>query len=234
MAETIAMTPPDRDGQQLFWTRTETDGGTLFLPEDPDKSATNILVPGNYRAEVGKDGTCFGVGALPQGPGIGHHEAGYVHRLDGFAVKTAPFKTQERMLDWLAANLMLNNAIKELGEGNNDYIVREVLGKSYKIKTPSYFGVLALGGSTGKSVIVMSDEAQFDGKAPTSRIFEEMYVKLLSITMSAIENLYPDSNIEWDSGRQNWIIRSSDETLIRLDLFGTDPSKVPIRPTVRL
>lgn len=66
MPERVAMTPPDKNGEQVFWDRTETEnGGILFLPEDADESATKLLVPENYKQEVGQDGECIGFGSLP-------------------------------------------------------------------------------------------------------------------------------------------------------------------------
>jgi hypothetical protein len=232
------MTPPDKNGEQVFWDRTETEnGGILFLPEDADESATKLLVPENYKQEVGQDGECIGFGSLPYGPGQGHFEAGYVHRRGGFALKSAPFKSQERMLDWLAANLMMRQAILNLAKDGHDFIEREVkdphISQIFKIKTPQYFGALVLDSDSGKSIIAMSDESVGGGKAPSIGLFEKIDGSLLGITMRTMESLYPDSTVRWDSYNQGWILRANEGVLVRIDLFSTDPSIEPHRPTVR-
>lgn len=224
MSERIAVTPPDRDGQQVFWNRTETEGGgALFLPEDPDEAAAKLLVPENYKHEVGQDENCIGVGSIGD-----HEEAGFVHARHGFAIKSAPFQTQERMLGWLAANLMMHQAILSLAEEGQDYIRREVQSphenQIYKIKTPQYFGVLALEVSSGRAIIVMSDESIPDGRALSQGIFARMDASLLGITMRTMENLYPESYIRWDPQRTNWIIRPNEQVLVRIDLFGNNPN----------
>lgn len=231
------MTPPDKDGNQIFWNKTETEGGTLFLPEDPNPQALELLVPDNYRAEVGHDGSCIGTGLLPQGPGIGHFEAGYVHHLEGFAMKTAPFRTQERMLDWLAANLMFRQAILSLAKDGEDWITKEILGLKYKIKTPQYFGALAVEETSGKSLISMSDESMNGAASPSEKLFGALDSTLLGTGMRVMGTMYPESEVAWDHWRRNWILdansNSISPTLTRIDLFGTDFNARVFRPTVR-
>lgn len=227
------MTPPDINGEQVFWVKEETGAGTLFLPEEPDKEAAQILVPENYRHEVGDDDSCIGFGSLPQRAGVGHFEAGYVHRVGDFALKSAPFRTQARLLDWLAANLMFRQAVLSLAKDGEERVGQKILGEYHKIVTPQYFGVLALDTLSGKSIVVMSDESSEGSAAPEPVLFDLLRWSLLDVTRNAMMSLYPNSNVNFDNSRKNWILDKKAKTLVRIDLFGTDLSVEPIHPTVR-
>lgn len=220
------MTPPDRDGNQVHWIREYTSAGTLFLPENIGSTAIDLLVPGTYTKETTGD-SCIGAGTLDF-----YVEAGVVHRHKNFAVKSAPFINRENLLDWLAANLMMRESILALADKEDDFIECDISGTSYKVKTPQYHGLLALDEQAGgKAVILMSDESIGGARTLDQVEFGEMDSYLLGTTMRAMEARYPHNSVKWDHYNENWLVRTQDKTLIRLDLFGTDSGKEYIRYT---
>lgn len=219
MPETIAMTPPDRDGHQVYWEAHQTEHGRLYLPSGTSDEAVSLLIPENYREGVGCDSRCIGIGSIGK-----YLEAGFVHREGDLALKSAPFMGIERMLDWLRANLMFQHAILEQAEDGEDFINIDLDGRLYKLRTPKYLGALALDNESGSSLIAMSNELNKHCSAPSLEFFNKFDPKLLGISMRIMEQIYPDSNTKWDHARNNWILNKPEDELVRIDLFGSDNS----------
>ena len=231
MPEKIAMTPPDRDGNQVVWGMTAVEGGTLYLPDGAAREVIDLLTPDTYSEKDDRD--LIGVGSLAENQDVGHVEAAHVHSRNGYAVKSAPFLTKDRFLDWMMANLMLEGAYSSLAcSGSRMASTEDINGERVGLRTPVYLGAMAIEDDPFKSLVVMSNEG--GGASSVSRISNSRFRRLSTILdlsvrtalMSKYDLPIPEDLDHWQG---NWIFNQGTNDLVRLDLPGL--TNKPIRLT---
>lgn len=223
MPERVAMTPPDRDGQQVFWQKSSSVEGNTYIPYGSDEEVRRLLVPETYT--TGDEPNLIGIGSLAESPDVGHVEASHVHLRDGYAVKSAPFITEERLLDWLSGNLMLKNALLKAGEAH-PFLDSIKLGQAFRVRTPSYLGAMSINGNPHTSLVVMSYEGpSMDSRDP---LFKMASGQLEEVVTTVIELIYPGYAVAYlDHWSGNWVFDPKANEFVRLDITGL--TNLPVR-----
>lgn len=205
--------------------------GTLYLPDGAAQEVIDLLTPDTYSEKDDRD--LIGVGSLAEDQDVGHVEAAHVHLRNGYAVKSAPFLTKDRLLDWMMANLMLEASYLSLfSTGSRLASTEDINGERVGLRTPIYLGAMAIEDDPFKSLVVMSNERA--GAYSVSRISSKRFSQLntiLDLSVRTALMLKYDLPIpeDLDHWQGNWIFNQGTNDIVRLDLPGL--TNKPIRLT---
>jgi hypothetical protein len=216
MPEQIAMTPPDINGDQVVWGKSQLDDFALYLPS------------GYVNDEV-QDILTLPVGIIKQEELIGvgsecNTEAGAVYRVGKYAVKIMPMVAHHRALSMLISNLCLSFAVTS----------QQTRLGSLAVVTPTYFGLRAGGDvdtydprdlASSTSVVIMSDEStgriEPEGNHSIAELLRSTLIRDIALCFG--EN---NPGILWDIHPGNILV--GEEDLVVLDANGCAKWEQPV------
>jgi hypothetical protein len=117
---------------------------------------------------------------------------------------------------------MFQQAILAQAKEGEDFTEITLRDEVYRLRTPEYFGALALNDIDGRSLILMSNVLTKGFNEMTESFFSKVNPTLLGIAMRILEETYPEASIKWDHSNGHWITDCVKKELVRIDIFGAN------------
>jgi hypothetical protein len=212
MPEQIAMTPPDRDGNQVFWESHSVGGRQILVP------SAGTLGYGLYLASVANSESYnkLGLDFVLEGEGADTYRA---NNLNIFLIKsiTGP---EDPKPTWLEANLIAADVIRR---GQRDF--GELIGvtkSKLKLKTPEYLASVSCSHlfhpEMSVQMVISQDVSigriELGEDNPDCVSIEDDVHEIIKFLVS---NYYPDIELHIDAGCPNLFIGNTDIAKIDCD-----------------
>lgn len=223
MAERIAITPPDREGNQTYWNDYSSILGGRVLAPDLENLPPGVL---EMLVIASRAKNLSDIASLGKILSYGMDTFVLSDGTNVFKIENQPFLGSyltgfERNLRWVSCNQMLANALSLEAKGAPEQESGYGEFAGLRIKTPDYLGLMATVMPEGGFVCVtaMSDESQ-GRHQPKADVHRELIRPYLDHTCLAVLHFaYPQTRqntVSLDGHEGNVLVGPAD--IVRLDL----------------